>query len=53
MCVCLRLLIISGVTWHDIDLIQLLKQVLQLLYMATVVIIINGSGLGIGTRRRL
>ena len=33
-CVCLRprLLITSGVMWRDIDLIRLVKQVLQLLY---------------------
>ena len=54
MCVCvcvftLRLLITSGVMWHDMDPIRLVKQVLQL-YMATVVIVINGRGLGIGMR---
>ena len=27
-----RILITSGVMWHDMDLIQLVKQVLQLLY---------------------
>ena len=38
VCVCmrvcppLRLLITSGVMWHDMDLIRLVKQVLQLLY---------------------
>ena len=36
VCVCVcprpRLLITSGVMWHDIDLIRLVKQVLQLLY---------------------
>ena len=34
VCVCPRprLLITSGVMWHDIDLIRLVKQVLQLLY---------------------
>ena len=34
MCVCprSRLLITSGVMWRDIDLIWLVKQVLQLLY---------------------
>ena len=57
VCVCVcpppRLLITSGVMWRDMDLIRLVKQVLQLLYcMATVVIIVNGHGLGIGTRRR-
>ena len=33
-CVCPhpRLLITSGVIWHDMDLIQLVKQALQLLY---------------------
>ena len=40
----------SGVLWRDMELIQLVKQVLQLC-MATVVVIINGRGLGIGTRR--
>ena len=52
VCVCPppRLLITSGVMWHDMDPMQLVKQVLQL-YKATVVIIVNGSGLGIGTRR--
>ena len=52
LCVCppLRLLITSGVMCHDIDPIQLVKQVLQL-YRATVVVIVNGSGLEIGTRR--
>ena len=57
VCVCLcvcpppRLLITSGVMWHDMDLIQLVKQVLQLLY-GNLVVIVNGHGLGIGTRRR-
>ena len=34
VCVCprLRLLITSGVMWHDMDLIRLVKQVVQLLY---------------------
>ena len=36
VCVCVcphpRLLIISGVIWHDMNLIRLVKQVLQLLY---------------------
>ena len=49
----LRLLITNGVMWSDMDLIRLVKQVLQLLlYMATVVTIINGHGLDIGTRCR-
>ena len=42
--------ITSGVMCRDIDPIRLVKYVLQL-YMATVVIIVNGRGLGIGTRR--
>ena len=50
VCVCVcprpRLLVTSGVMWRDIDLICLVKQVLQL----TVVVIVNGRGLGIGTR---
>ena len=56
MCVCVcvcpppRLLITNDVIWHDIDPIRLVKQALQL-YMATVVVIVNGRGLGIGTRR--
>ena len=52
LCVCPppRLLITSGVIWRDIDSIRLVKQVLQL-YTATVVVIVNGRGLGIGTRR--
>ena len=52
VCVCPppRLLIIIGVMWRDMDPMRLLKQVLQL-YMATVVIIVNGCGLGSGTRR--
>ena len=54
MCVCvfppLRLLITIGVIWHDMDPIQLVKQVLQL-YMTTVIVIINERGLEIGTRR--
>ena len=34
VCVCpfLRLLITSGVMWHDMEPMQLVKQVLQLLY---------------------
>ena len=40
----------SGVMWRDKDLIRLVKQDLWLYscYMATVVVIINGHGLGIG-----
>ena len=52
LCVCVpsRLLITSGVIWHDVDPIRLVKQVIQL-YMATVVVIVNGRDLGIGTCR--
>ena len=53
VCVCVRpqkLLITSGVMWRDMDPMRLVKQVLQL-YMATVVVIINGRGLRIGTHR--
>ena len=36
VCVCVcprpRLLITSGVIWHDMNLIRLVKQILQLLY---------------------
>ena len=53
VCLCVRppprLLITSGVIWHDIDPIRLVKQVLQL-FMATVIVIVNGHGLGIGMR---
>ena len=44
----------SGMMWRDKDLIRLVKQVLWLYscYLATVVVIINGRGLGIGTRHR-
>ena len=55
MCVCVcssqRLLITSGMMWHDMDPMQLVKQVLQLLY-GTLVVIVNGCGLGIGARHR-
>ena len=43
VCPSLRLLITSGVMWHDMNLIRLVKQVLQLLYG------VNGRGLGIDT----
>ena len=43
-------LLTSGVMWRDMDPMRLVKQVLQL-YMATVVAIVNGCVLGIGTRR--
>ena len=46
-----RLLITSDMMWRDMDAIRLVEQVLQL-YMATVVVIDNGRGLGIGMRRR-
>ena len=48
VCVCLplRLLITSGVIWHDIKPIWLIKQVLQV-YMATIVGIISRCGLKI------
>ena len=59
LCVCVsapRLLITRGVMWHDMDPMQLVKQVLQLLYgncyMATVVVIVKGGGLGVGTCHR-
>ena len=36
VCVCVspcpRILITSGIMWHDMDLIRLVKEVLQLLY---------------------
>ena len=54
-CLCLyvcpapRLLITSVVMWRDMDPIQLVKQVLHM-YMAIVVVIVTGYGLGIGTR---
>ena len=46
----LRLLITSGMMLHDMEPIWLVKQVLHM-YMATVVVIVNGHGLGIGMRR--
>ena len=55
VCMCLspRLLITSGVMWHDMGLVRLVKQVLQLLlYMATVVAIVNDHGLDIGMHHR-
>ena len=54
MCVCVsapRLLITSGVMWCDIDSRRLVKQVYSC-YMATVVAIVNGRGLGIDTCHR-
>ena len=60
MCVCVRvrtyvsacppprLLITSGVIWTSYDWLNKFYSC----YMATVVVIVNGRGLGIGTRRR-
>ena len=50
MCVCppSRLLITSGVIWTPYDCLNKFYSC----YMATVVVIVNGRGLGIGTRRR-
>ena len=54
MCVCVcprpRPLITNGVIWRDMNLIQLVKQVLQLLY-GNCSCYHYGCGLGIGTRR--
>ena len=51
VCVCLppRLLMTSGMMWHDIDPYDWLDKFYSC-YMATVVIIVNGYGLGIDTR---
>ena len=54
VCVCMcpppRLVITSGVMWHDMDPMRLAKQVLQLFsYMTSVIVIVNGPDLGIGT----
>ena len=51
VCPHLRLLITSGVMWNDMDHILLVKQVYSC-YMATIVIIVNGRVLGIGTHCR-
>ena len=59
MCVCLRVcvcppprvLITSGVMWCDMDPYDWLNKFYSC-YIATVVIIVNGRGLGIGMRRR-
>ena len=54
VCVCLcvcpppRLLITSGVIWTSYDWLNKFYSC----DMATVVVIVNGRGLGIGTRRR-
>ena len=55
-CVCVpprpRLLMTSDVMWCDMDLIRLVKlNKFYSCYMATVVVVVNGHGLGIGTRR--
>ena len=57
VCVCVfvhpppRLLITSGMMWHDMDPTLLVKKFYNC-YMATVVIVINGCGLGNGMCRR-
>ena len=55
LCVCVcprpRLLITSGVIWRDMNLIRLVKKFYSC-YMATIVVIVNGRGLSIDTRRR-
>ena len=53
VCVCPppRLLITSGVMWCDIDSRHWLNKFYSC-YMATVVVIVNGRGLGIDTRHR-
>ena len=58
VCVCVfvcpppRLLITSGVIWHDMDSIRLVKQALYSCCMVTVLIVVNGHGLFIGTHCR-
>ena len=55
VCVCVcpppRLLITSGVMWCDIDSRRLVKKFYSC-YMAIVVVIVNGRGLGIDMRHR-
>ena len=54
VCVCVsapRLLITSGVMWHDVGPYDWLNKFYGC-YMTTVVIIVNGHGLGIGTCHR-
>ena len=57
MCVCFcvypppRLLIISGMIWHEMDLYDWLNKFYRC-YIAVIVIIINGRGLGIDTHHR-
>ena len=51
VCLPLKLLITSGVMWHDMNSYDWLNKFYSY-YMATVVVIVNGCGLGIGTRHR-
>ena len=58
VCVCVcphpRLLITSGVMWHDMDLIRLVKHWLNKFYncyMVPVAVIVYGCDLGIDTHR--
>ena len=51
VCVCMstpEAINTSGMMWHDMYPIRLIKQVYSC-YMATVVVMVNGHGLGIGT----
>ena len=54
VCVCLRprLLITSGMMWRDMNLILYWLNEFYSCYMATVVVIVNGLSLGIGTNHR-
>ena len=56
VCVCVspspRLLITGGVIWHMIWTLYDWLNKFYSCYMATVVIIVNGRGLGIGIRHR-
>ena len=40
----------SGMMWHDMELIRLVIYKFYSCYIATVVVIVNRLGLGIGTR---
>ena len=55
VCVCVcppsRLLITSGMMWHDMDPYDWFKKFYSC-YMTVVVVIVNGRGLGIGTHHR-
>ena len=51
VCLSLRRLITSGMMWHDMDPMRLVKKFYSY-YMAIVVVIVNGHGLSIDTRRR-